>query len=69
MNTIFRLYDGSSPDGRGDATYIGRTDDAKKAYGFWKKVRKNPYSTGYVVIETDTEEVKPWSDAQWERYL
>ena len=53
MKTWYLLYDGSSPDGRGDAKYIGRTVIKKEAERHHEKTRKNPYSTGYVMAVTD----------------
>ena len=53
--TWFLLFDGQSPDGRGDGRYVGRTTDAKRAAWHFRKVNGDPYSTGYVLIVTDTE--------------
>ena len=50
--TWYLLFDGSSPDGRGNPNYIGRTTDKKKAVAHYKKC-KSPYSTGKVIIVTD----------------
>jgi hypothetical protein len=55
MNPWFLLFDGSSPDGRGDPDYIGRTTDKAKAKAHAKKCSENPYCTGYVVVCTDTQ--------------
>ncbi len=49
----FLLFGGSSPDGRGEGKYIGRTTDPKAAAWHWRKVHADPYSTGYVLIVTD----------------
>lgn len=53
--TWFLLFDGSSPDGRGEGKYVGRTTDVKHATWHFRKVNGNPYSTGYVMIVTETE--------------
>lgn len=50
----YLLFDGSSPDGRGTANYIGRTLSRQEAKRFLKKNSDNPYWTGYVLIVTDT---------------
>lgn len=52
----FILYDGSSSDGQGYPRYCGRTTNPKKALNHFKKCKSNPYSTGRVLIFTDTEE-------------
>lgn len=52
--TWFLLFDGSSPDGRGPGQYIGRTTDVKAATWHFRKVDGDPYSTGYVLIVSDT---------------
>jgi hypothetical protein len=49
----FLLYEGSSPDGRGTAEYVGRTTDPVVARAHHAKVSSNPYSTGYVQRITD----------------
>lgn len=54
---LYLLYDGDSPDGRGSAKYIGRTNDKEKALKHYESC-KSPYSTGYVDIITDTKNVR-----------
>lgn len=49
----FLMYDGSSPDGRGSAKYVGRTEDWEIARAFYDVNENNPYWTGYVEIVTD----------------
>lgn len=56
----YTLYGGESEDGRGAGKYIGRTTDKDKAIKHFKKVSSNPYSTGRVVIQTDTSETVVW---------
>lgn len=51
----FLLFDGNSPDGRGQPKYVGRTTDEKTAAEHYAKVSSNPYSTGEVVVVTDEE--------------
>lgn len=49
----FLLYDGSSPDGRGNPHYKGRTENPLEALAHLSKVANNPYSTGCVKAFTD----------------
>lgn len=49
----YLLFDGSSEDGRGEPTYVGRTKHQALAYKHFKKVSKSPYSTGKVMIAND----------------
>lgn len=51
----FLLEGGSSPDGRGPGRYEGRTTKVVDAVKHYKKVKKNPYSTGRVIVITDTK--------------
>lgn len=51
--TWYLLYEGTSPDGRGSAEYVGRTIDPAVARAHHKKVHGSPYSTGYVMRITD----------------
>lgn len=53
METWFLLFDGSSPDGRGQPDFAGRTTDKAKAKKHYEACRKNPYSVGQVIIVTD----------------
>lgn len=55
LGTLFLLWDGQSPDGRGDGKYIGRTTDKRKAVAHLKRVNGSPYNCGKVVICTGTE--------------
>lgn len=52
LGTLFLLWDGQSPDGRGDGKYIGRTTDKRKAVAHLKRVNGSPYNCGKVVICT-----------------
>jgi len=54
----YLLYDGQSTDGRGNAKYFMRTTDKHIAEMHYRKILKNPYSTGYVVILTDSTETR-----------
>ena len=47
------LYGGTSVDGRGPGLYVGRTTDEKVALEHYHKCRKDPYSTGYVLVYMD----------------
>lgn len=51
----YLLYGGQSPDGRGEPKYVGRTIDKKVALAHFNKVKKSAYSSGKVVICTDTK--------------
>jgi hypothetical protein len=53
--TWYCLYAGESVDGRGDAKYVGRTTDENEAKVHYYECKNNPYSTGYVMIYTDTK--------------
>ena len=55
LGTIYVLYGGTSCDGRGNPTYVGRTTDMKEAREHLKKGQSNPYSIGSVWAMTDTE--------------
>ena len=54
MMTEYLLFDGTSVDGRGHASYTGRTTNPVKALNHYQRCM-NPYSTGYVIILTDTK--------------
>jgi hypothetical protein len=66
METWYLLYDGHSEDGSGQGHYAQRTTDKTVARKHYEKCKKNPYSTGKVVIVTDTQLVgaNPWTN--WE---
>lgn len=53
MALWYLLFDGSSPDGRGEPKYIGRTTSKTIAKKHFKEVESNPYSTGKVMIAND----------------
>jgi hypothetical protein len=53
MSLWYLLFDGSSTDGRGEPKYTGRTTHKELAKKHFKKVDKNPYSTGKVMIAND----------------
>lgn len=50
--TLFMLYEGSSPDGRGYAKLVGKTIHKAAALKHYDVVSSNPYSCGYVKIVT-----------------
>lgn len=62
------LFGGTSEDGRGRGTYIGRTTDKTVAKKHYEHCRKDPYSTGRVVIYTDTSASEASPFTQWEAY-
>lgn len=51
----FLLYGGSSADGAGPGGYIGRTEDPEAVKSHLAKIEADLYSTGYVVIVTDSD--------------
>jgi len=53
MGLWYLLFEGSSPDGRGEPKYVGRTKHQAQAYKCFKKVNNSPYSTGKVMIAND----------------
>jgi hypothetical protein len=65
----FVLYDGSSPDGRGQGQFCGRTTDPHKALEHFKECKSNPYSTGSVLIVTDKEEGRAWQESCFQPFL
>lgn len=60
---VFILYDGESEDGVGKGTFLKATEDVNEAYDHYRKVKKNPYSTGSVVYLTDIEMYRIFSEA------
>lgn len=52
------LFDGQSEDGRGPAAFKRRTTSEEVAFDFFVKLQKNPFSTGFVRVYTDTKEIK-----------
>jgi hypothetical protein len=66
MKTWYLLFDGSSVDGRGEGTYVGRTTDREAARKHYVRCAKDPYSTGRVDIVTDTKLESAWSDTDWQ---
>jgi hypothetical protein len=54
LPTWYLMFDGSSPDGRGNAEFIGRTEDAEISWKHYAKCCDDPYSTGYVLRVTDS---------------
>ena len=53
MSAWYLLFEGSSPDGRGEPDYVGRTSHKELALKHFKKVIDSPYSTGKVMIAND----------------
>lgn len=55
--TWFLLFGGDSVDGMGSPKYIGRTTDPLVAKKHFRQIKKNPYSTGKVIICDDSKHV------------
>lgn len=53
MSVWYLMFQGSSPDGRGDCDYCGRTTSKKMAHQHFMNISRNPYSTGKVLIVND----------------
>ena len=62
--TWYLLFDGTSIDGMGPASYHGRTTDPTKAYLHKKNCDNNPYSVGYVVVVTEDQHRRVFRDAE-----
>lgn len=67
METWFLLYGGSSVDGAGPGKYEGRTTDKATAFAHSEKCRRNPYSTGYVLVVTDAKVERAWAQTDWSK--
>lgn len=52
--TWYILYTGTSEDGAGPGKYAERTTSAAKALRHFARCAGNPYSTGYVLVVTDS---------------
>lgn len=65
METWYLLYGGESADGMGSGRYVGRTTDPKEAKKHYLECVKNPYSTGSVMIVTDTKIERAYSGTAW----
>lgn len=55
MKECYLLFGGTSPDGRGELSYVGRTESKGEAARHYKKVKSSPYSIGKVMIVNDSE--------------
>lgn len=66
METWFLLYGGTSEDGMGNGLYIGRTTSVLDAYKHYRNCVENPYSTGYVLIVTDSSSYRARSNMDFE---
>lgn len=58
----YLLYGGESCDGAGAGKYESRTTSKKVALEFFKMIKKNPYSTGKVVIIDDAGMRTAWDE-------
>lgn len=54
----YLLYGGSSEDGSGPGTYMGRTTDSDVAFKHAKECDCDSYSAGYVIAVTDRREIR-----------
>lgn len=61
----YRLYYGTSEDGRGIPRKVGQTADREVAAKHLRKISKNPYSFGHVVVDEGPAE----TFVHWERDL
>lgn len=61
----FLLFGGSSADGLGPGVFVGRTTVPAEAERHYRMVRRDPYSTGYVVIVSDASYVRADSCTDW----
>lgn len=66
MKTWFLLFDGSSPDGRGQPAFVGRTTNKAKARKHYEACRKDPYSTGNVRIATNHNYSIASAETNWD---
>jgi hypothetical protein len=55
QETWYLLFGGTSVDGAGQGQYMGRTTDKEVARQHYQACANNPYSTGNVIIVTDTD--------------
>lgn len=53
MTTVYLLFDGTSTDGRGEPSYVGKTTHPKEAKKHFDKCSKSPYSIGKVMVAND----------------
>jgi hypothetical protein len=65
VETWFLLFGGTSPDGRGQPVFVGRTTDKAKARKHYAKCRKNPHSIGSVWIVTDSTFTMASFETNW----
>lgn len=63
----YLLYSGSSADGRGHPSYVGRTIHESIAMEHWKTCT-SPYSNGKVVIVDDNKETEITGQMGWRTY-
>ena len=61
----FLLFGGSSADGLGPGVFVGRTTVPAEAERHYRMVRRDPYSTGYVVIVSDDSYVRADPCTDW----
>ena len=64
----FILYDGQSPDGRGQPQFCGRTTSVRIAKAHFIKCNSNPYCTGKVQVVTDREEGYIWRVEDFDQF-
>lgn len=61
----YLLYYGSSVDGRGFPSYVGRTELKSVARDHYTKCSQNPYCTGFVDIVTDDKVERASQSTDW----
>lgn len=61
----YLLYGGISADWQGPGRYVGRTVDPTVAKAHYDSCRKDPYSTGSVLIVTDDSQEHASSWTEW----
>lgn len=54
MSVVYLMFDGSSEDGRGQPNYVGKTNSKTTAKKHHNKCKNNPYSTGRVMVASDS---------------
>ena len=67
METWYLLFDGNSPDGRGEPEFISRTTNKYLARKHYEECSNNPYSIGEVWYVTDKEHNTISFDTDWSR--
>ena len=64
----YLLYGGTSSDGAGGGSYVGRTTSKEEAIEHWTNCRRDPYSVGGVSVLTDKESWIIWQEKDFDRF-